>query len=64
MKSPITGLSMPLSSELRNTTFKKVPVQFEYLFYLCEKTGEKFVTTALDEINFKSLEIGFKSSLD
>ncbi|KYG75718.1 hypothetical protein AWW68_07740 [Roseivirga spongicola] len=56
MKSPITGLSMPLSSELRNTTFKKVRVQFEYLFYLCEKTGEKFVTTALDEINFENFK--------
>lgn len=47
---------MPLSSELRNTTFKKVRVQFEYLFYLCEKTGEKFVTTALDEINFENFK--------
>ena len=56
MKSPITGLSMPLSSELRNTTFNNLLVQFEYLFYVCEKTGEKFVTTELDEMNFENFK--------
>lgn len=50
--SPITGIPMRLSSEHRNTTFKNVPVQFEYQFYSCEKTDEKFVTTELDEMNF------------
>ena len=26
------------------------------LFYLCKKTGEKFVTTELDEMNFQSFK--------
>uniref|UniRef100_UPI004048B9C6 hypothetical protein n=1 Tax=Roseivirga sp. TaxID=1964215 RepID=UPI004048B9C6 len=54
--SPITGLPMPLSSEVRNMPFKKAIVRIDYQFYLCHTTGERFVTTALDELNLQRLE--------
>jgi hypothetical protein len=54
--SPITGLPMCLSSEARNLPFKNAIVQIDYQFYLCEITGERFVTTATDELNFQALE--------
>lgn len=60
MKSPITGLPMRLSTEVRNIPFKNAIVTIDYQFYLCEKTGEKFVTTALDEMNFEALKNNFK----
>jgi len=55
MKSPITGLPMRLSSEIRNVPFKKAMVEIDYQFYLCHTTSERFVTTALDELNFQRL---------
>tara|TARA_A100000171_G_C2139717_1_gene153919 strand:- start:17 stop:193 length:177 start_codon:yes stop_codon:yes gene_type:complete len=56
MKSPITGLPMRLSTEIRNVLSKNAVVQIDYQFYLCHTTGEKFVTTALDELNLKRLK--------
>ena len=56
MKSPITGLPMRLSLEVRNLPFQNTIVQIDYQFYLCHTTGERFVTTALDELNFQRLE--------
>lgn len=47
---------MPLSSEVRNMPFKKAIVRIDYQFYLCHTTGERFVTTALDELNLQRLE--------
>ena len=55
--SPITGLPMRLSSELRSLPFQNAIVKIDYQFYLCHTTGERFVTTALDELNFQILEI-------
>ena len=56
MKSPLTSLPMRLTSALRSIPFKNSVFQIDYKFYLCETTGERFVTTALDELNFQSLE--------
>lgn len=54
--SPITGLPMRLSSEVRNVPFQNDIVQLDYQFYVCHTTGERFVTTALDELNLQRLE--------
>ncbi|WP_141655371.1 hypothetical protein [Roseivirga seohaensis] len=56
MKSPITGLPMRLSSEVRNLPFQNTIVQIDYQFYLCNTTGERFVTTTLDELNLQRLK--------
>jgi hypothetical protein len=47
---------MCLSSEARNLPFKNAIFQIDYQFYLCEITGERFVTAATDELNFQALE--------
>lgn len=56
MKSPVSNLPVQLNSELEKITFKKAIVQIDYHFYFCTTTGDKFVTTELDELNFQALE--------
>ncbi len=51
MNSPITGKPMKIHSEVKTLNFRKEEFQVRQRFYLCEDSGERFTTTALDELN-------------
>ncbi|MBP6445545.1 MAG: type II toxin-antitoxin system antitoxin SocA domain-containing protein [Saprospiraceae bacterium] len=55
MKSPITGEEMKLSKERRSMDFRKETFEIVYHYYKCEKTGEQFTTTSLDEVNLNQV---------
>ncbi|MBK7634477.1 MAG: DUF4065 domain-containing protein [Saprospiraceae bacterium] len=55
MKSPITGEEMKLSKERRSMDFRKETFEIVYHNYKCEKTGEQFTTTSLDEVNLNQV---------
>ncbi|MGE0930193.1 hypothetical protein [Peijinzhouia sedimentorum] len=59
MKSPITGKEMKLSYEWREIPFRKESLNIPYQFYLCEESGEKFTSTALDELNMQMIYIQY-----
>ena len=42
---------MSIKSEIRTIRYKGMPITYEFYFYECEMTGEKFTTTELDEEN-------------
>jgi putative zinc finger/helix-turn-helix YgiT family protein len=51
MNSPITGKPMNFHTEVQTLNFRKEEFTVRQRFYLCEETGERFTTTALDELN-------------
>lgn len=53
MKSPMTGKEMKVTYEWRKVPFRKESFDIPYQFYVCEDSGEKFTTTALDELNMR-----------
>ena len=62
MKSPITGEEMKLSKERRSMDFRKETFEIVYHYYKCEKTGEQFTTTSLDEGTDSIFRFQMKSS--
>jgi putative zinc finger/helix-turn-helix YgiT family protein len=55
MKSPITGEEMNLSKERRSMDFRKETFEIVFHYYKCEKSGEQFTTTSLDEVNLNQV---------
>lgn len=56
MKTSITNREMVLTSELRTFIIDNQEVTVDYQLYLCEDSGESFVTTDLDTENFNNIE--------
>lgn len=51
IESPFTNGKATLKREKRTLEFRKEPIEIIYHFYQCDTSGEKFTTTAIDEIN-------------
>jgi len=51
MNSPLTGKPMSLQNEVQTLNFRKEEFNVKHRFYLCEESGERFTSTALDELN-------------
>jgi hypothetical protein len=62
MKSPLTGKEMKLMSEPSTMDYKGKTYNVIHHHYLCETTGEQFITTELDEMNL--LELNKQVKLD
>jgi len=55
MKSPFTGGSVALKTELRELTFRGESFKINAHYYICEDTGTEFTTDELDEIDTRQV---------
>ena len=55
MKSPITSEEMILQQEERTFIFRNRKFTIQYHYYLCEESGEEFISTELEELNLTQI---------
>lgn len=62
MKSPITGKKMDIQERESVLFFRNEAVAYNHIEYYCNKSGEAFTTTELDELNMKRVHDNYRNN--